>query len=462
MFMFLFLFVFLVLLVSILKNSFVLFCFCVVVFVTRLSGLLVCILWSFFLFCFLLFCFEFVFFLFFFIPLKKDPPQNRGQEKNPKSKNAEKKDKINQLAQLCSQIVLFNFWGPLQGGFSYTSWRWGWGSAVNFSKESVPPLCKNQSSKIGSPLRNRVPLQLPMGWGVDEELTESWPTIEQLCVQNLALTISCCCSPTKSLLARSWPRVGHGLPTFDMNISVLKVNRGLSCRGPLATPNLYRVESGSPLWSWVLTRFESWPWPESRSRSGWNLGPDSVPDLIRTWFHLLLTLGTEVGHVWNSGTLTTPPPHTLTCLGADFRDSGDATKHLSVKRRGFQWKGRRDSVNVRFGKDFYRKGNSVKRSWAIQWTAGLWKLVLFFQTPGTNLKGLVSGFGSFLGQRPAKKTGAKRNLAGHLRIWIVTIPWTCPVCSWKCPQRLPKGTSNDNSHEAKQNVMHILLRLCSF
>ena len=51
------------------------------------------------------------------------------------------------------------------------------------------------------------PLQLPMGWGVGEELTKSWPTFEQLCVQNLALAISYCFSPTKSAykirLARS-------------------------------------------------------------------------------------------------------------------------------------------------------------------------------------------------------------------------------------------------------------------
>ena len=31
-----------------------------------------------------------------------------------------------------------------------------------------------------------------MGWGVGEELTKSWPTFEQLCVQNLAWAISYC------------------------------------------------------------------------------------------------------------------------------------------------------------------------------------------------------------------------------------------------------------------------------
>ena len=33
------------------------------------------------------------------------------------------------------------------------------------------------------------PLQLPMGWGVGEELNKSWPTFEQLREQNLALAI---------------------------------------------------------------------------------------------------------------------------------------------------------------------------------------------------------------------------------------------------------------------------------
>ena len=65
------------------------------------------------------------------------------------------------------------------------------------------------------------------GWGVGEELTKSWPTFEQLWVQNLAWAFSYCFSPTESAykirLARSWPRVGHGLPTFDTNISVLKL-----------------------------------------------------------------------------------------------------------------------------------------------------------------------------------------------------------------------------------------------
>ena len=48
-------------------------------------------------------------------------------------------------------------------------------------------------------------------------------------------------------------------------------------------------------------------------------------------------------------------------LRADFWE-GDVTKHFSVKKKGiFSEKGGGTSVNQGFGKDFYRKGNSVKR-----------------------------------------------------------------------------------------------------
>ena len=40
---------------------------------------------------------------------------------------------------------------------------------------------------------------------------------------------------------------------------------------------------------------------------------------------------------------------------------GDATKHFSVKKRVFSERGGGNSVNQGFGKNFYRKGNSVKR-----------------------------------------------------------------------------------------------------
>ena len=112
MFYVLFLFVFFVLFVSIFKNSFVVFCFCVVVFVTRLRGHFVCILWSFFLF--LLFCFEFVFFVVSSFLSKKDPPKKPDTAKTQKNKNAEKNGQKNQLAQLCSQIVFFNFLGGFE------------------------------------------------------------------------------------------------------------------------------------------------------------------------------------------------------------------------------------------------------------------------------------------------------------------------------------------------------------
>ena len=53
-------------------------------------------------------------------------------------------------------------------------------------------------------------------------------------------------------------------------------------------------------------------------------------------------------------------PVALAQIRADFWE-GDATKHFSVKKRIFSEKGGGDSVNQGFGKDFYRKGNSVKR-----------------------------------------------------------------------------------------------------
>ena len=50
-------------------------------------------------------------------------------------------------------------------------------------------------------------------------------------------------------------------------------------------------------------------------------------------------------------------------IGADFWE-GDATKHFSVKKRFSVKRGEaiHNSVNGGFGKDFHRKGNSVKRS----------------------------------------------------------------------------------------------------
>ena len=66
-----------------------------------------------------------------------------------------------------------------------------------------------------------------MGWGVGEELTKSWPTFEQLCVQNLALAISCCFLLPRACTKSGWLEVDQELdmswPTFATQISVLKL-----------------------------------------------------------------------------------------------------------------------------------------------------------------------------------------------------------------------------------------------
>ena len=51
-------------------------------------------------------------------------------------------------------------------------------------------------------------------------------------------------------------------------------------------------------------------------------------------------------------------PH---CVGADFW-AGDPTKQFSVKKKGFSMKRGEGFGERGVGKDFYRKGNSVKRS----------------------------------------------------------------------------------------------------
>ena len=95
------------------------------------------------------------------------------------------------------------------------------------SSDACMHSCSWTCSGVARGLLQGRPLQLRTGWGDGEELTKSWPTFVQLCVQNLALVISYCFSPTmtayKIQLARSWPRVGH-VPAFDMNMSVLKLH----------------------------------------------------------------------------------------------------------------------------------------------------------------------------------------------------------------------------------------------
>ena len=84
---------------------------CCCVFVTRLSGLLICILWSFFLFCFLLlFCFEFCLFLFFsFLSKKKTPPKNRTRQKPKKAKMQKNrtKEKVSAIGFTNSVLSFF-------------------------------------------------------------------------------------------------------------------------------------------------------------------------------------------------------------------------------------------------------------------------------------------------------------------------------------------------------------------
>ena len=85
----------------------IMLCLCCLVFfflITGLSGFVVCILWSSFL---LLFCFEFCLFFCFFIPLKKDPPKNRTQQKPKKSKHAEKTEKSVSAVVFTDSVLKF-------------------------------------------------------------------------------------------------------------------------------------------------------------------------------------------------------------------------------------------------------------------------------------------------------------------------------------------------------------------
>ena len=60
--------------------------------------------------------------------------------------------------------------------------------------------------------------------GVDQELANFWATLcTKSCLGDFVLFFSYQESKYKIRLARSWPRVEHGLPTFDTNISVLKL-----------------------------------------------------------------------------------------------------------------------------------------------------------------------------------------------------------------------------------------------
>ena len=109
--MFLFLFVFLVLFLSSLKNSFVLFCFCVVVFChkTKWSSCLHLVVLL--PFCFLLFCFEFCLFFVVSFLSKKRPPKKPDTAKAQKSKNAEKKDSEKKNSAIVFTNSVLQFFG---------------------------------------------------------------------------------------------------------------------------------------------------------------------------------------------------------------------------------------------------------------------------------------------------------------------------------------------------------------
>ena len=57
-----------------------------------------------------------------------------------------------------------------------------------------------------------------------------------------------------------------------------------------------------------------------------------------------------------------------------FLVAGDARKHFSVKKRGFQWKGGRQFSESEVWKGFLQERQFSEEVRAIQWTAGLWKL----------------------------------------------------------------------------------------
>ena len=83
-------------------------------FVTRLSGLLVCILWSFFLFCFCCFVLNFV----FFYSSQKKTTKKTDTAKSQKSKKAEKPEKKTVSAVVFTNSVLQFFGVGLKFSFS--------------------------------------------------------------------------------------------------------------------------------------------------------------------------------------------------------------------------------------------------------------------------------------------------------------------------------------------------------
>ena len=108
-------FVCLVLFLSILKNSFVLFCFLCCLFCdkTKWSSCLHLVVLLPFLF-FVCFVLNFVFFLLFSFLSKKDPPKTRTQQKPKKAKMQKNQTKKKSVSAVVFTDSVLNFWGGLK------------------------------------------------------------------------------------------------------------------------------------------------------------------------------------------------------------------------------------------------------------------------------------------------------------------------------------------------------------
>ena len=94
---------------------------CCCFFVTRLSGLLIYILWSFFLFCFFVVLFWILsLFVFFSFLSKKDPPKNRTQQKPKKQKCRKTGHKKVSAVVFKNSVLQFSGVGSK---FSFFGWK---------------------------------------------------------------------------------------------------------------------------------------------------------------------------------------------------------------------------------------------------------------------------------------------------------------------------------------------------
>ena len=153
----------------------------------------------------------------------------------PKKSPANPPKLIQQVPDTCLHICQGHSCCVKGGHSPYQIWRFG-GAEQAILKVEEFRCCQRTTAR-------KTLATSHMGWGVGEELTKSWPTFEQLCVQNLALAISYCFLLPKARTKSGWLEVDqeldNGWPTSDTNISVLKL-QGLSCSSPLATPKEYK------------------------------------------------------------------------------------------------------------------------------------------------------------------------------------------------------------------------------